>query len=70
VPLTLAACAPQELADRNATGAAPARLRALQETPCADFVGRVPCDFLHPGISHDANTAQFLPQAYLRALPV
>ena len=68
--LRSACCPPQELADRNSTGAAPAALRALRGTPCEDFVGRVPCDFLHPGMSHDANTFQFLPQAYLRALPV
>jgi len=60
----------QELAARNAAGAAPAPLHALRSTPQAGFVGRNPCGFLHAGVTCNQNSIKFLQQAYLRALPV
>lgn len=60
----------QELALRNAAGRRPGPLQKLQGTPHAGFVGRTPCGFLHEGRGCNEHTLHFLPQAYLRALPV
>lgn len=55
---------------RQGRGFPPRQLRALQGTPHAAFCGTIPCGFLHPGQSCPSALATFLPQAYLRALPV
>ena len=60
----------QELAARNAAGGALGPLHALRGTPQAGFSGRTPCEFLHPGVGCNRQSVNFLPQAYLRALPV
>lgn len=60
----------QELAMNNHLGKAPAKLASLQGSPHHDFCGHLPCDFLHPGRGCVTNFFAFLPQAYLRALPV
>lgn len=60
----------QELAQRNSAGKRPGPLAALQGGPHADFAERTPCGFMHEGLSCSQHTLHFLPQAYLRALPV
>lgn len=60
----------QELARNNALGLAPRRLPQLHGTPHADFCERTPCSYLHPGHNCTTSMVAFLPQAYLRALPV
>lgn len=46
-------------------------LPALRGTQCFEhYHGNIPCEFLHPGMSCTAHILTFLPQAYLRALPV
>ena len=60
----------QELATRNREGEPLRRLLSLQGTRHHDFCDQLPCGFLHPGRDCFPNFFAFLPQAYLRALPV
>ena len=55
---------------RNSADRRPSPLRALAGTKHADFAGRQPHHFLHEGASCNGHLLTFLPQAYLRALPV
>ena len=60
----------KELCARNASGKAAAPLASLHDTPLADLATTVPCDFLHAGQTCSQHARGFLPQAYMRALPV
>lgn len=60
----------KEVCARNATKQPAATLAALQGTPMARMATTLPCDFLHAGQTCGQHARGFLPQAYLRALPV
>lgn len=60
----------REMCHRHAAGVPPGRLRSLRGTPHEKFTGKIPCEFLHPGTTCSEHTMRFLPEAYLRALPV
>lgn len=60
----------QELAERNSAGRKPGTLRALQGTRWADFAERQPCGFLHEGQTCNQHLLTYVPQEFLRALPV
>ncbi|KAK9806740.1 hypothetical protein WJX72_001016 [[Myrmecia] bisecta] len=60
----------RELAIRNKQGLEPGPLKLLQHTDLRDFHARIPCGILHPGQTCNQHFASFLPEAYLRALPV
>eukprot|EP00887_Chlorella_sp_A99_P007657 scaffold20.g7657.t1 len=60
----------REQAARGTAGLPPARLSALRGTPHEAVVAAVPCAYLHPGLSCSGHAAAFLPEAFLRALPV
>ena len=55
---------------RQGQGSPPRTLRALRGTPHEAFCGSVPCSFLHRGKSCPRANLEFLPEAFLRALPV
>jgi hypothetical protein len=64
----------REMCFRTAAGgpaaAAAAPLAPLVGTPHEHFQGHVPCEILHPGLSCNAHTAAFIPESYLRSIPV
>lgn len=64
----------REMCARSAAGVpmcpAAGPLAALKGTPHESFTGIKPCDFLHPGMSCTAHTVSFIPEGYLRAIPV
>lgn len=60
----------REQAARGTAGLPPARLSVLRGTPHEAVVAAVPCAYLHPGLSCSGHAAAFLPEAFLRALPV
>jgi hypothetical protein len=60
----------QELALRNSAGRKPGTLQALQGTRWAGFAGRQPCGFLHDGQTCNEKFVTYVPQEFLRALPV
>lgn len=62
--------AAQELALRNSAGRKPGTLQALQGTRWAGFAGRQPCGFLHDGQTCNEKFVTYVPQEFLRALPV
>jgi hypothetical protein len=62
--------AAQELAGRNSAGRKPGRLQALQGTRWAGFAERQPCGFLHGGQTCNEKLITYVPQEFLRALPV
>lgn len=61
----------QELVMNNASSPLPSTdLEALKGTGHLPICTRNVCDLLHPGQSCAGHLAQFLPSAYLKALPV
>ncbi|KAK9821013.1 hypothetical protein WJX74_000943 [Apatococcus lobatus] len=62
----------RELMRRNKQGLPPGRLKSLDgcSSQAAAATSRRPCTFLHKGQGCNTHLLSFLPQAYLRALPV
>lgn len=58
------------MSGRAAAGHPPARLAALNGTELSAFCGATACQLVHPMQSCGQHALAFLPEAYLRALPV